>query len=133
MTDYWQARAACAQHRPSRWDTDQPDPGALNICRTCPVKTQCLQDALDNDETHGVRGGLTPDQRTALKRAKQCGTCGQVFNPPHHLTRFCSPECKTHARLTNQRGYEAKHREKRRARDAARPGGRHVSRRKAAA
>lgn len=140
MTDYWQGRAACASHRPSRWDTDEPDPEAINICRGCPVKTQCLQDALDRNETHGVRGGYTPNQRDALKRGRAipkagpraCRSCGQAFNPPHHRTQYCSADCQTQVRIAKQRMYEARHREKRRARDAARPGSRHVARRTAA-
>lgn len=141
MTNYWQGKAACAQYRPSRWDTDEPDPQALAICDACPVKDTCLQDALDRNETHGVRGGLTPNQRDALKRGRalpkagprRCRDCGNVFSPPHHLTRYCSADCLTRGRTALQRSYEARHREKRRERDAARPGSRHVARRRTAA
>lgn len=141
MTDYWQGRAACASHRPSRWDTDEPDPEAIAICHACPVKTQCLQDALDRNETHGVRGGYTPHQRAAMKQGRKlppagprsCRNCETAFTPPHHRTYFCTDRCRDESRRTKQRAYEAKHRERRRERDAARPGSRHIARRKAAA
>ncbi|MCA4754783.1 WhiB family transcriptional regulator [Mycolicibacterium fortuitum] len=141
MTDYWQGRAACADHRPSRWDTDEPDPQVLQICGECPVKEQCLQDALDRNETHGIRGGYTPNQRAAIKQGhalppagpRTCRNCNTAFTPPHHRTYFCTERCRDESRRTKQRTYEATHRERRRERDAARPGSRHTTRRKAAA
>ncbi|MGR3875709.1 WhiB family transcriptional regulator (plasmid) [Streptomyces graminifolii] len=41
---------------------------ARSYCRRCPVKTECLQSALDNDDQVGIWGGLTEKQRRALKR-----------------------------------------------------------------
>lgn len=42
---------------------------AASVCGRCPVKTQCLADALDNRVEFGVWGGLTERQRRALLRA----------------------------------------------------------------
>lgn len=42
---------------------------AAAVCGRCPVKTQCLADALDNRVEFGVWGGLTERQRRALLRA----------------------------------------------------------------
>ena len=39
---------------------------AATVCRHCPVKMQCLADALDNNIEFGVWGGLTERQRRAL-------------------------------------------------------------------
>ena len=39
---------------------------AACVCRHCPVKVQCLADALDNNIEFGVWGGLTERQRRAL-------------------------------------------------------------------
>lgn len=37
---------------------------AIKVCRTCPVRWPCLQDALANPETSpGVRGGYTAFER----------------------------------------------------------------------
>lgn len=41
---------------------------AKEICRVCPLVEECLMVALTNDETHGVWGGLGPDERTVLRK-----------------------------------------------------------------
>lgn len=41
---------------------------AKQTCRTCPIKTECLAEALDNREEFGVRGGMTERERRALLR-----------------------------------------------------------------
>lgn len=41
---------------------------ARTMCQTvCPVRDQCLQAALEEPEQHGIRGGLTGQQRNRLK------------------------------------------------------------------
>jgi WhiB family transcriptional regulator, redox-sensing transcriptional regulator len=39
---------------------------AAALCRNCPVKTECLADALDNEVEFGIWGGMTERQRRAL-------------------------------------------------------------------
>ena len=39
---------------------------AAALCRDCPVKAECLADALDNEVEFGVWGGMTERQRRAL-------------------------------------------------------------------
>ena len=41
---------------------------AQRICRSCPVRTACLDYALDNDEHFGVWGGLSERARKRLRR-----------------------------------------------------------------
>ena len=36
---------------------------ALAICRECPVRLECLQWALDNEDEHGIQGGVTQVDR----------------------------------------------------------------------
>ncbi len=36
---------------------------AKELCGLCPVKTECFQYALENDERHGIWGGTSPDER----------------------------------------------------------------------
>lgn len=36
---------------------------AQALCRTCPVRRECLEYADDNDEREGIWGGMTPTQR----------------------------------------------------------------------
>ena len=41
---------------------------AIAICMTCPVQESCLQYALETGQDSGVWGGLSEDERRALKR-----------------------------------------------------------------
>jgi len=41
---------------------------AKSICRQCPLRAKCLDDALAQDEEFGVWGGLSEKERRALKR-----------------------------------------------------------------
>jgi WhiB family redox-sensing transcriptional regulator len=38
------------------------------VCRSCPVRFECLADALDNRIEFGVWGGMTERERRALLR-----------------------------------------------------------------
>jgi WhiB family redox-sensing transcriptional regulator len=71
----WRDRAACARPGvdpevffPNR-DEIIKQRTALRICAGCPVQTDCLNDALSHPafEDHGIRGGLTRDQRMQLR------------------------------------------------------------------
>ncbi|QTU45615.1 hypothetical protein F3K20_12735 [Streptomyces scabiei] len=67
----WHERAACAGQDTELWFPKQPiDSPAMNTCRACPSRAECLYDAL-RFETHGsprygIRGGLTTGQRRNL-------------------------------------------------------------------
>lgn len=39
---------------------------ARKICNACPVRTACLEFAVAVGETHGMWGGLTPDERKPI-------------------------------------------------------------------
>ncbi|MFJ5142743.1 WhiB family transcriptional regulator [Streptomyces sp. NPDC088707] len=43
---------------------------AKKICATCPVIADCLQGALERGEQSGIWGGLSEDERRALRRRK---------------------------------------------------------------
>lgn len=100
MTD-WLADAACrdadtavfypvpVQGRPrqataSVWDAPRA------ICNGCPVRDDCLADAIGHTE-HGMRAGLTPDE---LKTWHRCTICGTVFRHPSHQAKLCSDACR---------------------------------------
>ena len=44
---------------------------AKAICARCPVRLDCLDYALDIDQTYGVWGGLNEDERRALRRQRR--------------------------------------------------------------
>ena len=70
ITD-WTTRAAC-----KGTDADElfvqgaAQNRAKLICRGCPVRTECLADALDNGIEFGVWGGMTERERRALLRRR---------------------------------------------------------------
>ena len=44
---------------------------AKAFCKMCPVKTQCLEYAIVNDEQHGIWGGLSTQDRKKLKASSR--------------------------------------------------------------
>jgi WhiB family transcriptional regulator, redox-sensing transcriptional regulator len=66
----WQDRALCAQTDPEAFF---PEKGgstreAKRVCRSCEVRAECLDYALENDERFGIWGGLSERERRRLKR-----------------------------------------------------------------
>ncbi|BDZ42849.1 hypothetical protein GCM10025865_21480 [Paraoerskovia sediminicola] len=66
----WQERALCAQTDPEAFF---PEKGgstreAKKVCTGCPVRSECLEYALENDERFGIWGGLSERERRKLKR-----------------------------------------------------------------
>jgi len=63
----WVAQARCRTADPDElFVSGAAQKRAAVICRQCPVVTQCLTDALDNQVEFGVWGGMTERQRRAL-------------------------------------------------------------------
>lgn len=69
----WQDDAACAG-----LDTEEffrgkgrPPKKVLDICAGCPVRIECAEYALANNEEFGVWGGLSISQRQAIKRGRR--------------------------------------------------------------
>lgn len=66
----WQDRALCAQTDPEAFF---PEKGgstreAKRVCRSCEVRSECLEYALQHDERFGIWGGLSERERRRLKR-----------------------------------------------------------------
>ncbi len=72
ITD-WTTRAACKGTDPDElFVQGAAQNRAKLICRGCPVRTECLADALDNGIEFGVWGGMTERERwrDLLERAR---------------------------------------------------------------
>ncbi len=82
MTADWRDLAACGNDLdPDRWFPGPEAPKRqiatlLAVCARCPVRIQCLQDALDRDERYGIWGGVTAEGRRTLARQRTTGTSG---------------------------------------------------------
>ena len=55
----------------SRVNQERVIPQAKAACDACPVKSECLEDALVTKNTDGVRAGLTGAERRVLVRARE--------------------------------------------------------------
>jgi WhiB family transcriptional regulator, redox-sensing transcriptional regulator len=44
---------------------------AKKICAGCPVRQECLEFALSNDQSYGIWGGMTPEDRQRDRRRKR--------------------------------------------------------------
>lgn len=96
--DSWKQYAACntAPHPeiffPTRYEQEQYGIGeAEAFCGACPVRTECLSEALDMNET-GTWGGMTNMDRNKLKNR----TTRKVYGSPAELARFLTedmPKC----------------------------------------
>jgi len=65
----WATQAACASVEPDQLfgkGAEQRD--ARSLCFSCPVRMECLAEALNSESSFGVWGGLTERERRALLR-----------------------------------------------------------------
>lgn len=110
----WGLNAACRNHaRPDLWfpalkaEVDE----AKRICRACPVRRACGDDAVDRDERHGVAAGYlvsdlhdwrqlrvwlgrpVPPRRPGANgpRTVRCDSCKQTFRTRQDVSRC--PKC----------------------------------------
>ena len=77
----WQWRAACRNHdanvffAPNHFEPkperEAREAVAKGICRTCPVRVECLEYAIRIREPHGIWGGLNELERRLLIRKRE--------------------------------------------------------------
>src|SRR6202030_4219276 len=68
----WQDQALCAQTDPEAFF---PEKGgstrdAKRVCRSCDVRAECLEYALEHDERFGIWGRMSERERRRLKRPR---------------------------------------------------------------
>lgn len=75
----WREDAECRGYVPTLFDAEpktrrEDAPLALAVCAECPVTAACLTDALAHEGSgtyrHGIRGGMTPEERFALYKRR---------------------------------------------------------------
>jgi WhiB family transcriptional regulator, redox-sensing transcriptional regulator len=67
----WATEAACQDRQPDElFVKGAAQNRAKQLCMGCPVRTECLAEALDNRIEWGVWGGLTERERRALLRRR---------------------------------------------------------------
>jgi WhiB family redox-sensing transcriptional regulator len=66
----WRESALCAQADPEAFFPEKGGSvkAAKRICARCPVRRECLEEALARRERFGIRGGLTARERRPLVR-----------------------------------------------------------------
>lgn len=66
----WRQAAICAQTDPEAFfpEVGKSPRAAQQVCMACPVRTDCLTEALENNERHGIWGGTTETQRRRLRQ-----------------------------------------------------------------
>ncbi len=64
----WKNDALCASMDPVLFfpDKGKNARAAKQVCRQCPVREQCLDYALETNQSFGVWGGFTEGERTKL-------------------------------------------------------------------
>jgi WhiB family redox-sensing transcriptional regulator len=67
----WATAAQCKQATPDElFVRGAAQNRAKQMCSGCPVKTECLAEALDNEIEWGVWGGMTERERRAVLRKR---------------------------------------------------------------
>ena len=76
----WAPSAACRQAQPDELFVRGAEQNkAKQLCSGCPVRTECLAEALDNQIEWGVWGGMTERERRALLRRRPNGSWRSVL------------------------------------------------------
>ncbi|MGC5019043.1 WhiB family transcriptional regulator [Micromonospora sp. DT47] len=93
----WRLRGQCLYEDPDVMhpvDSDKlGEKYAKKVCAGCPVAQQCLQESVDLRDWHGIRAGLTGNERRNLAEgnAQRCIRCRDLFVPRVDTQVRCRP------------------------------------------
>jgi WhiB family redox-sensing transcriptional regulator len=90
----WREYANCVGTDIELFFPERPGPASKDaraICAACPVREDCLEDALayDDYDDYGIWGGTTPGERRHIRHQRRRGVlAAPMFDPPArgHLT-----------------------------------------------
>lgn len=116
----WQLRAACRGLDPETADGYYPESGQppaelLELCATCPVRRECVTDAIRRRDPCGWWGGLSPQARRQLDRhgplpdvmvpGRDVQVCGTESGHNRHRSRGEAPceACREAVRRESKR------------------------------
>ena len=95
----WVAEAICPQTDAEEFFPEKGSTAvvAKAVCWGCPVRIQCLDYAVEHNESHGVWGGFTPKERMRLVRGQnplRRGRSGSAWRPNGHSIACKCYGCK---------------------------------------
>jgi len=107
----WRDSALCAQTDPELFFPEKDGRASIakRVCLGCPVRRECLEYALANDERHGIWGGLSEKARRDLKPryvgGKPPAPCGTTAAYQRHVRRGepIDDACREASRATSAR------------------------------
>jgi WhiB family redox-sensing transcriptional regulator len=83
----WAPSAACRKTKPDELFVRGAEQNkAKLVCNGCPVRSECLAEALDNQIEWGVWGGMTERERRALLRRRPGASWRQVLEAAKNNT-----------------------------------------------
>ena len=96
----WHEQAACRgagneQFYPPRGrHSNEVQKVVAAYCDHCPVRAECLEASMANNERWGIWGGLTEYHRKKIRKVRlvACWYCGAMFHPTGGQ-HYCSPHC----------------------------------------
>lgn len=98
----WEQSAACRGEDTNLFYDPREEHTAKAVCVPCPVREQCLQHALSNEELFGVWGGKTENERRKIRKQhvnrprgpelwRDCGTEKAYTRHRKHGSVPCQP------------------------------------------
>ena len=95
----WASAAACRQTQPDELSCAVRSRTRPSSCVPgCPVRTECLAEALDNQIEWGVWGGMTERERRALLRRRPNASWRAVLETAREQQRRASVDQRLHPR-----------------------------------
>lgn len=74
LREPWMDQALCPETDPELFfpeaGSSERNSQAIRVCAACPVRLECLDWAFRTGDRHAILGGLTPNQRSRVRRTQ---------------------------------------------------------------